>query len=229
MAPEYLRDLFNSMEGNEVHQCIFVYVLCTRELQCLVSEMLVCRLGNLAGYMLQLVYKFLEQAPDVPSTVNEKVAAHTFIPQPYQPELSGNVKKAWEESKQEHRQAIIDKSKALLAVCNSKSKHFSKGLHKVFMDLKVDSVYFLQPLAGTLDKFFQEGEVMLFSLELQQMCLPVMSPAAKTSPYVKEIKMLGLGDTANWIQPESLVKELFPVQKIFQEQEVEGSKKPAQN
>jgi hypothetical protein len=82
MEVEYLREIFSSMQENVVHRSTFVFLVCTGEIQCLVPETLFCQLSNIAAYMLQLVYHFLEQAPDIAPTVNRKVDAFDFCKQP---------------------------------------------------------------------------------------------------------------------------------------------------
>jgi hypothetical protein len=180
------------------------------EIQCLVPEALFCKLGNMPAYILQLVYQFLEQAPDVAPTVNRKCAPFVFTKQPYILELA-NVKKMWKECSPGAKEAIVNTSMSLLAFCGKQKHHFTT-LHRKFMDLNIDSCYVLQSLASTVDSFLRHGEIRSFNIYLQKTFLPYFAPGIKTCQYIGQVKAADHTLVVNWKLPAALEAVMFPVE-----------------
>jgi hypothetical protein len=223
MEVEYLGEIFGSVQGNVVHRSTFVFLVCTGEIQCLVPEALFCQLDNIAAYILQLVYHLLEQPPNIAPTINRKVAAFDFSKQPCILELA-DVKKHWEGCGTNHRESIIRCSVDMLVFCSCQKLHFSM-LHKGYMDLKVDSLFVLQSLAGTLDVLFREGKIRSFTPHLQKACLPYFASSTESTPYLLDLRLNVQTHVSTWRLPKALEFAMFPVLPSgHQRKEPESSK-----
>jgi hypothetical protein len=211
ITAEDLEEIFSSMQGNLLHQSTLVYTLCTGEIQCLNPEVILCELGNVAVFVLQLVYAFLEQAPDVAPKVNRRVVSLDFVLQPYVPGLARNVQQTWKDAEAEHKDFLVKNSQMLLKYCSSRKQHFSK-LHQIYMDLSLDLLYLLQSLAGTLDDFLQREKPKAFNAQLQKMCLPMFPPSSRTAQYLPQMRDCDSAVASAWSLPAALIYAIFPVE-----------------
>jgi hypothetical protein len=79
------------------------------------------------------------------------------------------------------------------------------------MDLKVDSLFVLQSLAGTLDVLFREGKIRSFNPQLQKACLLYLAPSIKSAPYLSDLRLNVQSPVSIWRLPEALEFAMFPI------------------